>query len=140
MSNPGASTSSTFNSALSPNALQLLFILPMANMLLSSQDQQFTRVFTGSSYDPLYIIALWKSGAASGGPSGGIYPSPSRGGTGLVSSLQSYAGLTGANTQTNCTIQAATTTYSQTPYLNVNNPNTGALFAEFRIYGFCYDT
>jgi len=139
MANPGAATTSTFNAVVSPYPLQLLFFLPNANMQLSNQDQQFTRIFTGSLYDPIYIIALWKSGAASGSPTGGIYPLPSRGGTGLVSSTQSYSGLTGANTQVNVTIQATTTTYSQTPFLNVNAANAAALFADFRIYGFCYD-
>lgn len=138
--NPGAATTSTPNYYSSPFAYELLFILPFANMQLNNQDQQFTRIFSGSTYDPLAITAIWKSGAYSTSCTGGIYPLPSRGGTGLVSSTQSYAGLSsGPFNHVNVTIQATTQTFYQTPFLNINAANSGALFAEFRIYGVCYD-
>jgi len=139
MANPGAATSSTVNTVATYNGLQLLFVLANANLAISNQDQQFTRVFTGLTWDPQYITAVWKSGAAAGSPTGGIYPSPSRGGTGIVSSTQSYNGLTGAFTHVNCLIQATTTTFTSVPYFNVNAASSSALVADFRIYGFCYD-
>jgi hypothetical protein len=138
--NPGASQTNTPNYFSSVFTNQLLFILPFANLQLGgNQDQIFTKVFSGTSYDPQFITAIWKSGAAGGAPTGGIYPAPSRGGTGMVSSTQLYNGLTGALTHVNLTIQASTLTFTTTPYFNVNNPNNQALIAEFRIYGVCYD-
>lgn len=137
--NPGPSVIANPNSAISVNSMQLLFILQGANMAIANQDQAFTRMFQGISYDPYFITATWTSGAFSGACAGGIYPLPSKGGTGLVSSVQSYAGLQGALTHVNCTVQATTTTFVATPFLNLTTANGGALTADFRIYGACYD-
>ncbi len=137
--NPGPSNIATVNTAISVNSMQLLFILQGANMAIANQDQMFTRIFQGITYDPMFITATWASGAFATACAGGIYPSPSKGGTGLVSSVQSYAGLQGTLTHVNCTVQATTTTFTSNPFLNLTTANSGPLVADFRIYGVCYD-
>lgn len=139
MANPGAATSSVANQYSSINALQLLFVLQNANLAIASQDQQFVRVFGGTTWDPQFITATWKSGAFASACTGGIFTLPSKGGNAIVATSQSYSGLTGNLTHTNCTIQASTTTFTATPILNLTTANSGALVADFRIYGFCYD-
>lgn len=129
-------------SASSPNinsGLQLLFVLRDAN-LATTQDQIFTRVFSGLTWDPFFITAVWKSGAFNTACLGGIFNQPSKGGSAIVAVGQSYAGLTGATTHVNATIQASTTTFTQTPYFSLSTANSAALTADLYIYGVSYDT
>lgn len=139
MANPGTATTSTTNTVATYNGLQLLFILPFANMAIAAQDQQFTRVFGGTTWDPQFITAIWKAGAFATACTSGIFTLPGKGGNAIVATSQSYSALTGANTHTNCVIQASTTTFTATPFLNLTTANSGTLVAEFRIYGFSYD-
>jgi hypothetical protein len=136
MANPGPSSSVVANAL---NNIQLLFVLRGANMQ-TTQDQIFTRVFSGYTWDPFFITANYASGAISGSCQGGIYPQASKGGTGIVGSTQSYAGLTtGPLTHVNVTIQATTTTFITTPYLSLTTANGAPLTADFFIFGACYD-
>lgn len=136
--NPGPSNSASLNPLITVNGLQQLFVLRNANLRLIT-DQPFTRVFNGNSWDPFFITAVWKSGAFSSACAGGIFTLPSKGGNAIVAVGQSYAGLTGADTHVNCTIQASTTTFYNTPILNLTTGNSADLFADFYIFGVSYD-
>lgn len=138
MSNPGPAVAQTANSFSVINAMQLLFILRGANFQIT-QDQQFNKIFTGTTLDPQYITANWISGAYATSCLGGIFTLPGKGGSAIVSVGQSYSGLTGANTHVNATIQASTTTFTTTPFLSLSTANGGILTADVFIYGFCYD-
>lgn len=136
--NPGPSNVITPNPIGIINGGQLMFVLRNANMRLTT-DQPFTRVFGGNSWDPFFITAVWKSGAFNSACAGGIFTLPSKGGNAIVAVGQSYAGLTGADTHVNCTIQASTTTFYNTPILNLTTGNSADLFADFYIFGVSYD-
>lgn len=136
--NPGVASSSNANRISIVDGLQLLFILKNANLNFVG-DQIFTQVFTGLTWDPQFITAVWLSGTPTGSPAGGIFSLPNKGGSAIVSTGQSYSGLTGANTHVNLTVQATTTTFIAAPYFNLSTASTTPLFADVRIYGFCYD-
>jgi hypothetical protein len=138
MANPGVASSLNVNTQAVMNGIRLLFVLRSANMQLTA-DQIFTRRFFGAAWDPTFITAVWTSGAFSGACAGGIYSAASKGGSAIVASAQSYSGLTGALTQTNCTVLAATTTFLDTPFLSLTTGNGAALTADIRIYGVVYD-
>lgn len=140
-SNSGPSVIQTANTQAVLNlsrGVQLLFAIHDANMR-TTQDQKFTRVFNGKSWDPFFITAIWKSGAYSSACLGGIFTLPSKGGNAIVSVSQSYAGLTGADTHVNCTIQASTTTFYNDPILSLSTANGANLIADFHIWGVSYD-
>jgi hypothetical protein len=120
------------------NVAQRLFVLRGANMAITT-DQAFTKIFSGTLWDPQTIVANWKSGAFNTACAGGVYMAASKGGTVVVPASQSWAGLTGANTQVNAAIQAFTATFSATPILSLTTGNTGALTCDIFIYGFCLD-
>lgn len=138
--NPGPSSIISTNpqGLLNNNGIQLLFMLRGANLQLTS-DQQFAKMFNGLTWDPYFIVANWISGAYSTSCLGGIFTGAGKTGSAIVSTGQSYSGLTGAFTHTNCTIQASTTTFTAIPYLSLSTGNTGGLIADFFIYGACYD-
>lgn len=136
--NPGPSIAQSTNPTAVINGVQLLFVLRGAN-LRTTQDQQFSRVFDGYSWDPFFITAVWKSGAFNSACLGGIFTLPAKGGNAIVATGQSYAGLTGADTHVNCTIQASTTTFYNTPILSLSTANSADLLADFYIYGVSYD-
>lgn len=120
------------------NWVVLLYILRGANMQLNT-DQSFTKVFTGTTWDPYFVTANRVTGAFSVACAGGIFTAAGKGGSAIVAVGQTYTGLTGANTHTNCLIQASTTTFSVTPILSLTTGNSAALTADFFIYGACYD-
>lgn len=137
--NPGPSTSGIANTVPLSQGLQLLFVARNVNMQ-SITDQQFTKVFTGNSWDPIYVIANCVSGNYNTACLGGVYPLPNKSGTGVVSSTQNYNAMaSGVGTHTNCTVQATTTTYSGIPYVSLTTANAIAFFCDFFIFGFCYD-
>jgi len=117
---------------------QRLFVLRGANMAITT-DQPFTKIFQGTKWDPQTIVANWVSGAFNTACAGGIYIGASKSGTVVSPATQSYAALTGANTQANCAIQAFSTTFSTTPILSLTTGNTGALTCDIFIYGFVLD-
>lgn len=119
--------------------LQLLFVLRGAN-LATTQDQQFTRIFNGITWDPFFITVVWTSGAFNTACAGGIFTQAGKGGNAIVAVGQSYAGLTGAATHVNATIQASTTTFSATPFFSLSTANSANLSADIYIYGVSYDT
>lgn len=138
MANLGPSSASSPNIPVI-NGVQLLFVLRNANFAIST-DQQFTRVFSGNTWDPFFITANQTSGAFSGTCAGGIFTLPSKGGSAIVAVGQSWAAMTGAFTHVNATIQAATTTFTTTPYLSLTTPNGAPLTGDVFIFGVCYDT
>lgn len=118
--------------------MQRLFVLPAANMQLTT-DQPFTKLFSGTLWDPQTIVADWQSGAFNTACAGGIYAGANKTGTIISPAGQSYSALTGANTQQNCAIQAFTITFSVTPILSLTTGNSAALTANLYIYGFVFD-
>lgn len=136
--NPGPSNVASNNHPLIIKGVQLLFVLRNANMQLTT-DQIFSKVFTGNTWDPYFITANWVSGAFSSACAGGIFSLPSKGGSAIVATGQSYSALTGATTHTSCTIQANNVTFTSVPILSLTTGNSASLFADFFIYGACYD-
>ncbi len=121
-----------------PAGVQLLFALRGANMQLTT-DQVFTKMFSGTLWDPFFITANRITGAFNTACAGGIFTGAGKTGSAIVAVGQSYAGLTGANTHVNCVIQANTTTFSVSPILSLTTGNAAALTADFFVYGACYD-
>lgn len=120
------------------NAQQLLFVLRGANMAITT-DQPFTKVFSGTLYDPVYIVVNCKSGAFNTACAGGVFTAASKGGSAIVAVGQSYATLTGVNAQVHPAIQANLTSFTATPILSLTTGNTGALTADWFFYGDCVD-
>ncbi len=138
MSNQGPASAQSSNAFAVINSYQLLFVLRGANFQIA-QDQQFTKVFTGVQWDPQFVVANWTGGAFNTSCAGGIFSAPNKGGSAIVAVGQSWAGLTGASTQVNATVQASTTTFTVTPYFNLSTPNSGVLTGDIFIFGFCLD-
>jgi hypothetical protein len=90
-----------------------------------------------SRYVVRRMIARRVSGAFGVGCTGGLFTATARGGTALVASSQSYAGLTGAGKIQDTTIAAAATTdvtTAATLYVNFLLANTGALVGDFYVW------
>lgn len=117
----------------SSSVSQALFTLTGANMTLTT-DQTFTKLMSGTIFVPQLITAVWASGAFNTACAGGIYTAATKGGTAIVAAAQSYAALTGSGTSVNCAI-AASGPFSVTPILSLTTGNTGALTANFTIWG-----
>ena len=118
---------------------QRLFQLLSANMAITT-DQQFTKLFSGTLWDPQFIVADYVSGAFSVACAGGIFSGANKTGSAIVSTGQSWSSLaSGPNTQVNATVQANITTFNVTPFFSLTTGNTGALVANLYIYGFCFD-
>ncbi len=118
--------------------MQRLFQLLGANMQLTT-DQQFTKLFGGTLWDPYFIVADWQSGAFNTACAGGMFTGANKTGSAIVPVGQSYSALTGATTQQNCTVQASAVTFSVTPYLSLTTGNAAALTCNIYIYGACFD-
>jgi hypothetical protein len=139
-SGPAATVTANYQAVLNlSRGYQLLFRLSNAN-LRTTQDQKFTRVFNGVTWDPQLITAVWRSGAYNTACLGGIFTLPSKGGSAIVAVGQSYAALTGVDTHANLTIQASTTTFRTDPYFSLSTANGADLFADLFIWGVSYDT
>lgn len=125
---------------LPPNyGLQLLFVLRAANMQLTT-DQQFTKVFSGTTWDPYQISCNWASGAFNTACAGGVFTGAGKTGSAIVAVGQSYAVLTGAGTQLHVPVQASNVVFSGAPpFLSLATGNSAVLTANWYIYGFCYD-
>ncbi len=120
------------------NTQQLLFVLRNANMAITT-DQIFTKVFSGTLYDPVYIVVNCKSGAFNTACAGGVYTGANKTGSAIIAVGQSYATLTGVNTQVHPAVQATLVSFSVTPILSLTTGNTGALVADWFFYGDCVD-
>lgn len=125
-------------SAGESNPYTLLFILRNANMAITS-DQQFTKMFIGTLWDPAYIIVNRKTGAYNTACLGGVFSGAGKTGSAIIAVGQSYSTLTGANTQAHPVIQANNVTFSVTPYLSLSTGNSAALTADWFIYGAVLD-
>lgn len=111
----------------------------LAADMTSVVDQQFTQTSPGlnNGYMMTNVIARWKSGAYSISCLGGIYTGAGKTGDILVSATQSWAPLTGIGTGVLATLAALAgqKIETATPYLSLTTGNTGALSADFFIYG-----
>ncbi len=124
--------SGALSSVSSPGVLsQLLWKLSGAN-LQSGTAQAFTKVYAGSAYYPLAIIARQRTGAASVACLGGI----SDGTNAIVAASQSWVTLASGITVT-ATLAALiqTTLLSAQPSLTLATPSTAACTADFYIFG-----
>lgn len=120
------------------NCVQLLFVIRGANMAITT-DQQFTKVFAGTTWDPHYIVVNCVTGAFNTACAGGVYSGAGKTGSAIVAVGQSYSTLTGANTQVHPSVQATNVLFSVTPFLSLTTGNTGALTANYFIFGVCCD-
>lgn len=121
-----------------PNGLQLLYVLRGANMTLAT-DQTFIKVGQFTNYVPTNVVAVWRLGAFGTACAGGIYTAAAKGGTAIVAAGQSYAALTAVGTAVNATIAATSNYFNVTPILSLTTGNTGALTADFYIFGMAVD-
>lgn len=128
--------------AVSPGGMnqQLLFVLRNADMTLTT-DQQFRKIFSGTSWKPTMILGKRVSGAYGVACLGGVYTAASKGGNAVVAAGQSWANLTGSNKLVNASLAAVADTdlNAGTPYLSLSTGNTGALVSDIFIYGVCLD-
>lgn len=136
--NPGPAIQGANNQPLVIAPVQQLFILPNANFAITA-DQKFTRVFSGTTWDPLFITANVVSGAYNTACLGGIFTAPAKGGSAIVSVGQSYSSMTGVGTHQQLTVQATTTTFTLDPYFSLSTANGAALFGDIFIWGVSYD-
>lgn len=129
-------TTATPNSGLG----QILFIGRGLNFQLTT-DQTLTKRFQGTNYRITDIIAVRRSGAASGACVGGIYTAASKGGTAIVAATQSWLTLA-ANVNVTATLAAANNTTllsANTLYLSLTTGSTGAVTADVFVFGYIID-
>lgn len=117
------------------NALQLLWQLPAANMQTANVDQIFQKMFNGTTWDPTYIVAYWKSGAFNTACAGGVFSGAGKTGSAIVAVGQSYSGLSGAGNHVVIPVQTTSNDFAIPPILNLTTGNAAALIADYRIYG-----
>jgi hypothetical protein len=124
----GSSASSTTSNA---QQTQLLWKLTGAN-LQSGSAQPFAKIYAGTAYYPLLIVARQRTGAASVACLGGI----SDGTNAIVAASQAWVTLASGITVT-ATLAALiqTTLLSATPSLTLATPSTGACTADVYIFG-----
>lgn len=119
-----------------PSGMQsLLFKLSNANMQ-STADQKFSRLFDGTTYAVTSIFARQRSGSTSVTCLGGIYDSPSKGGSAIVTSLQTWIPLASGLLIT-VTLAALTGTnvLTDTPYLSLTTGSLTSCLADIYIFG-----
>ena len=123
-----------------PNyAAQILFVIRNANFQLTS-DQIFSKIFSGTKYKMLEVIAVQKSGAATVACVGGIYDAAAKGGNALVAATQAWVTLAAAITVTAPIAAIATTALTTAvPFLSLTTGSTGAVTADVFIVGYCLD-
>lgn len=108
------------------------------DMTAAAADSAFVFNLIPNKYIIRRIVAERISGAFGVACAGGIYTATAKGGTAIVAAAQSYAALTGANKFVDCTLAAVAGTDVQTAtslYVNLTTGNTGALVANFYIFG-----
>lgn len=117
-----------------------LFVVRNANMKLTT-DQAFTKQGAFTLYMPTFIVAICKTGGATGTCAGGIYPAASKAGTALVASTQNWVTLTAANKIVSATLTAGMTTDAQTatPIFALTTGSTAAATADIFIFGTILD-
>jgi hypothetical protein len=124
--------SGALSSISSPGVLsQLLWKLSGAN-LQSGTAQAFTKVYAGSAYYPLAIIARQRTGAAAALTAGGI----SDGTNAIVAAAQAWATLaSGVIVSASLAALVQTTLLSATPSLTLATTSSSACTADFYIFG-----
>ncbi len=104
-------------------------------MQTANVDQIFQKMFSGTTWDPTYIVAYWKSGAFNTACAGGVFSGAGKTGSAIVAVGQSYSGLTGAGNHVVVPVQTTANDFAVPPILNLTTGNTGILIADYRIYG-----
>jgi hypothetical protein len=116
-------------------AMQLLFKLNAANLQLTT-DQPFTKLFGGTNYMPIAIIARQRSGAASVACVGGIYDGAAKSGNIVAAAATNWVTLAAAAP---VVVPVAnllqTALLSATPILSLTTGSTAACTADFYIFG-----
>lgn len=115
---------------------------PIARLLAADMattgDKAFTFLITPTLWVPRRIISRRASGAYGVACLGGIWTGASATGSNVVLATQSFLGLAGANDAIDLAMIALATVKPLTAaslYLNVATANTGALTADFYVYG-----
>lgn len=121
------------------NTAQLLFVIRSANMQATT-DQVFTKTFSGTKYRILDVMAVRKTGEASGTCAGGIYDAPSKSGNVVVGVGQSWVTLaTNVNVVPTTAAAVATTVLTTPLYLSLTTGSTTACTADIFVYGYIID-
>lgn len=106
----------------------------------STADQQFTKLFAGTTYRITDIIAVRKTGGASVACLGGIYDAASKGGNAIVAVGQSWVSLAASvNVAPTIAAVVATALLTGTPYMSLSTGSTAACTADVFIFGYCVD-
>lgn len=102
-----------------------------------TSDQTFTKLGTFTTYVITKIVARRTSGAATVTCAGGIYTGAGKTGNAIVSAVQSWINMSGAGKIVDATLAAliATDEQTATPILSLTTGSTGAVTADFCIYG-----
>jgi hypothetical protein len=118
---------------------EILFVLRSANMQLTS-DQTFTRLFGGSKYKVIDIIAVNKTGGATVACAGGIYDGAAKSGNQIVAVAQSWVTLA-ANVNVTAALAAVVQTalLTATPILSLTTGSTAACTADLFVFGYSLD-
>ena len=123
------------NQVTASGTSQLLFKLAAANLQLTS-DQAFTKVYAGSAYLVLAIVARQRSGAASVACAGGIYDAAAKGGNAIVAAGQNWVTLaSGVIVLATLGAPASTVLLTATPFLSLTTGSTAAATADIYIFG-----
>lgn len=119
-------------------AQQLLWVARNVDLTLTS-DAAFTKVFAGTLWIPINMIANRVSGAFGVACLGGMYTGAAKTGNIVVAAAQSYAGLTGSLT-TVLPLLALTGVQNSGVFFNsLTTGNTGALNADLFVFGMVLD-
>lgn len=135
----GASSTGAIASAV--YVQQLLFALRGANLAITT-DQLFTKLFTGTNWMPLNIVAVRKTGAFSVAALGALNTGAGGTGNAIVAATQSFAGLTGAAKIVSPVLAAIALSdvqSSATLYLKMATGNSAALTADLFVFGTILD-
>lgn len=117
--------------------MQVLWSLTGADMN-STSDQVFTKAFNFTAFSfPSGGMIVTQASRALSGAAGGIYQAPSKAGSALVASNQSYAAVTGATSILNLTPTATASGLlsSTNLYLSLTTPLGQAATASFYLWG-----
>lgn len=120
-------------------SMQLLFVGRNLNMQ-SASDQEMARVFGGTNAMATLVIAVQKSGAGSVTCAGGVYTALSKGGSALVSAVQSWVTLA-SGVQVTAVMAGVAQTALTGPelFLSLTTGSTGALTADMFVFGVVLD-
>lgn len=122
------------------HAQRALFILKGANLQLTT-DQAFIKIGIFTNYRIVEIMVNATSGTASALTAGGVYTAGSKGGSAIVSALQSWATLSSAGVTLPLTLAGLVNTAlrSETPILSLTVASSSAATADLFLIGYPLD-